>query len=112
MKGWNEEIVSIPFSVREINLYLPDELKTDDMEFQLKTRLDETIALNSRFHDDAGLKRNKGSYTFIWERHGSLDRNRPRSHASERKRNHLAVSLAPRGHAARRGRLPVFALQQ
>lgn len=73
MKGWNEEIVSIPFSVREINLYLPDELKTDDMEFQLKTRLDGTIALTSRFHEDAGLQRNKSFYKFIWVRHGSLD---------------------------------------
>ena len=73
MKGWNEEIVSIPFSVREINLYLPDELKTDDMEFQLKTRLDGTIALTSRFHEDADLQRNKGFYKFIWVRHGSLD---------------------------------------
>lgn len=73
MKGWNEEIVSIPFSVREINLYLPDELKTDDMEFQLKTRLDGTIALTSRFHEDASLQRNKSLYKFIWVRHGSLD---------------------------------------
>ena len=73
MKGWNEEIVSIPFSVREINLYLPDELKTDDMEFQLKTRLDGTIALTSRFHEDAGLQHNKSFYKFIWVRHGSLD---------------------------------------
>lgn len=73
MKGWNEEIVSIPFSVREINLYLPDELKTDDMEFQLKTRLDGTIALTSRFHEDAGLQRNNSFYKFIWVRHGSLD---------------------------------------
>lgn len=73
MKGWNEEIVSIPFSVREINLYLPDELKTDDMEFQLKTRLDGTIALTSRFYEDAGLQRNKSFYKFIWVRHGSLD---------------------------------------
>ena len=39
------------------------------MEFQLKTRLDGTIALTSRFHEDAGLQRNK----FIWVRHGSLD---------------------------------------
>lgn len=73
MKGWNEEIVSIPFSVREINLYLPDELKTDDMEFQLKTRLDGTIALTSHFHEDAGLQRDKSLYKFIWVRHGSLD---------------------------------------
>ena len=73
MKGWTDEIVSIPFSVREINLYLPDELKTDDMEFQLKTRLDGTIALTSRFHEDASLQRNKSLYKFIWVRHGSLD---------------------------------------
>ena len=43
------------------------------MEFQLKTRLDGTIALTSRFHEDAGLQRNKGFYKFIWVRHGSLD---------------------------------------
>lgn len=73
MKGWNEKIVSIPFSVREINLYLPDKLKTDDMEFLLKTRLDGTIALTSRLHEDAGLQRNKSFYKFIWVRHGNLD---------------------------------------
>lgn len=43
------------------------------MEFQLKTRLDGTIALTSRFHEDAGLQRNKSFYIFIWVRHGSLD---------------------------------------
>ena len=43
------------------------------MEFQLKTRLDGTIALTSRFHEDAGLQRNKSFYKFIWVRHGSLD---------------------------------------
>lgn len=43
------------------------------MEFQLKTRLDGTIALTSRFHEDAGLQRNKSLYKFIWVRHGSLD---------------------------------------
>lgn len=43
------------------------------MEFQLKTRLDGTIALTSRFHEDADLQRNKGFYKFIWMRHGSLD---------------------------------------
>ena len=43
------------------------------MEFQLKTRLDGTIALTSRFHEDAGLQRNKSCYKFIWVRHGSLD---------------------------------------
>ena len=43
------------------------------MEFQLKTRLDGTIALTSRFHEDADLQRNKGFYKFIWVRHGSLD---------------------------------------
>ena len=43
------------------------------MEFQLKTRLDGTIALTSRFHEDTGLQRNKGFYKFIWVRHGSLD---------------------------------------
>lgn len=73
MKGWNEEIVSIPFSVREINLYLPDEPKPDDMDFQLKTRLDGTIALTSHFHEDAALQRDKSLYKFIWVRHGSLD---------------------------------------
>ena len=79
------------------------------MEFQLKTRLDGTIALTSRFHEDAGLQRNKGFYKFIWVRHGSLDIEIDHvvMHLKE-KRNHLAVSLAPRGHAARRGRLPVF----
>lgn len=43
------------------------------MEFQLKTRLDGTIALTSRFHEDASLQRNKSLYKFIWVRHGSLD---------------------------------------
>lgn len=43
------------------------------MEFQLKTRLDGTIALTSRFHEDVGLQRNKSFYKFIWVRHGSLD---------------------------------------
>lgn len=43
------------------------------MEYRLNTRLEGTIAVTSRFHENQELQRDRNLYKFVWVRHGSVE---------------------------------------
>ncbi len=43
------------------------------MEYRLNTRLEGTIAVTSRFHEDRALQENRNLYKFVWVRHGNVE---------------------------------------